>query len=105
MIDYALRRRFSFIPIEPAFDNENFLADFRTNYHNADKVVVKMRKLNAMIVEELDSGHQIGHSYFFSYTPFTDKDIEGIFKYEIEELLREYFFDNTNKLEEALEVL
>ena len=105
MIDYALRRRFSFISIEPAFENEKFIADFRTNYPDADKVIAKMRKLNTMIAEELDSGHQIGHSYFCGTTTFSDKDIEGIFKYEIEELLREYFFDNTNKVEEALEVL
>jgi len=105
MIDYALRRRFSFIPIEPAFYNDNFITDFRAKYSNADAVIGKMRKLNTMITEELDNGHQIGHSYFCSNEPLDDKDIEGIFKYEIEELLREYFFDNSSKLEEALRLL
>jgi len=64
-----------------------------------------MNKLNKLIEEELNSGHQIGHSYFCSNKPLSDKDIEDIFKYEAEELLREYFFDNTSKLEEALRLL
>jgi len=105
MIDYALRRRFSFIPIKPAFDDDGFIADFKMRYSGADVVIDKMNKLNKLIEEELDSGHQIGHSYFCSNEPLSDKDIEGIFKYEIEELLREYFFDNTSKLEEVLRLL
>jgi MoxR-like ATPase len=105
MLDYALRRRFSFVPIEPAFDNENFVADFKANYTDADKVIEKMFNLNKLIADELDSGHQIGHSYFCSDKPFKEKDIEGIFKYEIVELLREYFFDNSSKLDEALKLL
>ena len=105
MIDYALRRRFSFIPIEPAFDNERFIDDFRNNYTGADTVIEKLRKLNELITKELDSGHQIGHSYFCSDKPLDKKDIDGIFKYEIEELLREYFFDNPEKLDEVLKLL
>jgi 5-methylcytosine-specific restriction protein B len=105
MMDYALRRRFSFIPIEPAFDNEHFIADFKRNYPDADKVIEKMKNLNALIAGELDSGHQIGHSYFCSEKPMDKKDIEGIFKYEIEELLREYFFDNEEMLNKALKLL
>jgi 5-methylcytosine-specific restriction protein B len=31
LIDYALRRRFSFIRIEPAFDNEKFIKNFEEN--------------------------------------------------------------------------
>ena len=105
MFDYALRRRFSFILIEPAFDNDSFIADFRAKYPDADTVIDKMRKLNALIAEELDTGHQIGHSYFCSEESLSDKDIKSIFKYEIEELLREYFFDNPDKLDEALKLL
>jgi len=44
MIDYALRRRFSFILIEPAFDNDSFITDFRAKYPDADTVIDKMRK-------------------------------------------------------------
>ena len=105
MIDYALRRRFSFIPIEPAFENENFIAEFTANFSAAETVIEKMKKLNTIISDELDSGHQIGHSYFCSNKPLNEKDIEGIFKYEIEELLREYFFDDESNLKKVLEIL
>jgi 5-methylcytosine-specific restriction protein B len=105
MIDYALRRRFSFIPIEPAFDNERFIASFREHYYDADTVIEKMKNLNALIARELDSGHQIGHSYFCFDKPMDKKAITGIFEYEIEELLREYFFDNEEMLKKALELL
>ena len=105
MLDYALRRRFSFVSIEPAFNNESFISDFKANYADADKVIEKMISLNKLITDELDNGHQIGHSYFCSIEPFDEKDIEGIFKYEIIELLREYFFDNGSKLDEALRLL
>jgi 5-methylcytosine-specific restriction protein B len=101
MIDYALRRRFSFIQIEPIFDNQQFVADFKNNFAEAEGVIEKIKKLNSFISENLDGGHQIGHSYFCSDSPFSSKDIEGIIKYEIEELLNEYFFDDTDNLEKA----
>ena len=101
MIDYALRRRFSFIPIEPVFDNPQFIADFKSNYHDAEAIIEKIKRLNGFISENLDEGHQIGHSYFCSNTPFSSNDIEGIIKYEIEELLNEYFFDDKDNLEKA----
>jgi 5-methylcytosine-specific restriction protein B len=104
MIDYALRRRFSFIQIEPAFDNERFIADFRKNYADADTVIDKIKELNKLIAEELDSGHQIGHSYFCFNKPVDKNVISGIFKFEIEELLREYFFDNEEILNKALKL-
>ena len=105
MIDYALRRRFSFIPIEPAFNNERFIKAFKANYHDAANIIEKMQKLNELIAEELDSGHQIGHSYFCSNRKLEKKDIKGIIEYEIKELLREYFFDKPEKFAEALSLL
>lgn len=101
MIDYALRRRFSFIPVEPIFDNLQFVAAFKNNYPDAETVIEKIKNLNSFISENLDNGHQIGHSYFCSNSPFTSKDIDGIIKYEIEELLNEYFFDDKDNLEKA----
>ena len=105
MIDYALRRRFSFVHMEPAFNDDGFISSFREMYLDADTVIDKMLKLNAFISKELDSGHQIGHSYFCSNEPLSDNDIAGIFKYEIKELLQEYFFDNSSNLEETLKLI
>ncbi|MCL2610368.1 MAG: AAA family ATPase [Defluviitaleaceae bacterium] len=100
MIDYALRRRFGFVSIEPAFSNENFKTNFK--YDKSSEVIEIINKLNALIINALGSGYQIGHSYFCSNEPFTEQDIKNIFSYEIAELLREYFFDDDSKLEEAL---
>jgi 5-methylcytosine-specific restriction protein B len=105
MIDYALRRRFSFIPIEPVFENLQFIADFKANYPDAETIIEKIKKLNIFISENLDNGHQIGHSYFCSNSRFTSKDIEGIIKYEITELLKEYFFDDTEAYNKAKDLL
>jgi len=101
MIDYALRRRFSFVPIEPVFDNEQFVATFKSNYPDAERIVAKIIELNAHISKNLDSGHQIGHSYFCSDKPLSQDDIDGIIKYEIIELLKEYFFDDEEALNKA----
>ena len=101
MMDYALRRRFSFIPIEPIFDSPQFIASFKNNYSDAETIIVKMKELNKFICDTLDSGHQIGHSYFCSANPFSKKDIDGIIKYEIIELLNEYFFDDEDALDKA----
>ena len=105
MIDYALRRRFSFVPVEPIFEHPRFIADFKNNYTDAETVIEKIKKLNDLIVNKLDSGHQIGHSYFCSKEPFSPMDIDGILKYEIEELLNEYFFDDEDVLKEAKGIL
>ncbi|MCL2015397.1 MAG: AAA family ATPase [Defluviitaleaceae bacterium] len=105
MLDYALRRRFSFITIEPAFDNPKFIRHFSENFPRAADIIQKMQKLNKIIADELDSGHKIGHSYFCSDKPLNERDVANILKYEIAELLQEYFFDNPDKLAETLEML
>lgn len=109
MIDYALRRRFAFVTIDPIFDNKAFKDKFKTDQGVIDAkrkaVIASMKELNKYISKELGAGFQIGHSYFCpdkSDKPFSDKDIENIFKYEILPLLEEYFFDDDNPLKEAL---
>ena len=67
MIDYALRRRFSFFPMEPGFESDGFrkyLAEINddTLYALIDVVTT----LNKTIAEDpsLGTGFCIGHSYF-----------------------------------------
>lgn len=72
MIDYALRRRFSFFEMEPGFNSEGF-----TNYQKAfanetfDALIDQVKILNKEITEDksLGRGFQIGHSYFCSREP------------------------------------
>ena len=104
MVDYALRRRFAFIDIEPAFDSEALLNHF-TNYlgnEMTNKIITKISKLNKVIEKEsldLGKGYRIGHSYF---TPTKEIDnvnmwYENIIKMEIEPLIREYWFDESEE--------
>ena len=102
IVDYAFRRRFSFIEMKPAFDD----ADFHEYLHTlglpktfvaqlADRFV----QLNNQIRNEtrnLGPGFEIGHSYFCSDVP--KKNFEEwydlIIDHEIGPLLREYWFDD-----------
>jgi 5-methylcytosine-specific restriction protein B len=67
LIDYALRRRFAFYTLEPAFENENF-RDYMES-KNSDKlgaVIELVSQLNDEIAADplLGAGYKIGHSYF-----------------------------------------
>ena len=101
MLDYALRRRFSFVTISPAFDNEAFQKQFSRQYGNAKEVIQNITALNQYLSRHLDNGAQIGHSYFCSEKPLLKEDIDSIMKYEIGSLLEEYFFDDEEKLHTA----
>ena len=108
IMDYALRRRFSFYEIDPAFDKEKFKKHLSKN-GVSDKIVSKIvsnfTALNAYINDEktsgLGSGFRIGHSYFCS-KPNCDEEkwYENIIKYEIAPMLMEYWFDEKDKADE-----
>jgi len=101
LIDYALRRRFAFYTIEPAFKNENFL-DYleEKNSKNLRDIIGQISELNVEIVKDqlLGPGYQIGHSYFVTDEPIDDKLLRDIILYEIKPLLSEYWVDNVDKV-------
>jgi len=98
MLDYALRRRFSFITIDPAFDNDKFIADITRNDIELGKTILsQMTKLNQAIKDDLGAGYRIGHSYFCNCDNHTIEWYERILRYEILPLLEEYWFDNEEK--------
>ncbi len=72
MIDYALRRRFSFYEMTPGFDTEGFKKHQESIGNDKfDKVVNAIVSLNHDIINDdsLGSGFCIGHSYFCSSNP------------------------------------
>ena len=111
-IDYALRRRFSFYEVAPAFGRDKFKALMKNNGISdamISKVNSLMIALNTFIADEpqsgLGEGFRIGHSYFCSKPVDGQEEEEwynSIVKYEIKPLLEEYWFDNKNLLEEQL---
>ena len=104
LIDYALRRRFSFIRIEPAFDSEKFLKNFKEKFDNDySNIIDIIKKINDAIENDksLGSGFKIGHSYFCPNIidrKGNKKDLEDIIKYEIIPLLEEYWYDDEDTL-------
>lgn len=115
LMDYALRRRFSFVEIEPAFENSNFkqrLVELTNNEDYASKIINKFVHLNKYIANEslsnLGRGFCVGHSYFCQ-KPHNDQTIDSwynnIIEFEIAPLLREYWWDDIDKANEQIAAL
>lgn len=102
MIDYALRRRFSFFEVEPGFDSEGFIHyQNKLNNETLDNLITKIKDLNHEIAADksLGKGFCIGHSYFCGRDVCTDEWLHSIVDYDILPMLREYWFDDTNKIQ------
>lgn len=103
MIDYALRRRFSFFDIEPGFDSNGFKKyQQKLNSEKLDKLVVELKSLNNAIIEDksLGKGFCIGHSNLCNEKTCTDEWLQGIVQYDILPMLAEYWFDELDKYDE-----
>ena len=103
LIDYALRRRFSFFEMLPAFDSEIFIEKYKNKFNNKifDKLIAEIKKLNEEISADssLGKGFCIGHSYF-CLENCEEKILRSIVDYDILPMLEEYWFDNPEKVEE-----
>lgn len=105
MLDYALRRRFAFFDLRPAFDTESFIAyQEGLASEKFDRLIACIVKLNEAIAsdESLGDGFCIGHSYFcrISSDDVTDERLSAIVDYELIPMLREYWFDEPSKVDE-----
>ena len=108
MIDYALRRRFSFFDIEPAFDSDGF-SNYQKKFANETfkKLIEKIQELNRAIRQDqsLGKGFCIGHSYFCNAEECTEDWMKDIVDFDILPMLSEYWFDdevNLNKWKDIL---
>lgn len=101
MLDYALRRRFAFFEMTPAFQTTGFRA-YQEHIHNTkfDKLISIVEQLNKEISEDdsLGEGFCIGHSYFCTKTMVDDEWIASVIEYELIPLLKEYWFDEPTKV-------
>lgn len=108
MIDYALRRRFSFFDIEPAFDSEGF-SNYQKEFSNNtfDRLIKKIKELNTEITQDksLGKGFCIGHSYFCNTEECTLEWMKNIVEFDIFPMLSEYWFDDESKLNEWKDIL
>jgi 5-methylcytosine-specific restriction protein B len=91
LIDIALRRRFTFLKMEPNLD----LVD------NA-KARNIMKQLNEKITDTLGADYVLGHSYFMKIE--NDDDLEFVLEYKIKPLLEEYFYGDEQGLMEIMKI-
>ena len=115
LVDYALRRRFAFETLEPAYGTVDGRAAFEKNLVDkgadqdlARRISDRLDKLNEKIRndKELGPGFQIGHSYF---VPRDDDPSEVWYTHivatQIEPLLREYWFDSPEDVQKQVDRL
>jgi 5-methylcytosine-specific restriction protein B len=106
MVDYALRRRFRFITLEPEFKSPKFQEYLKG--HGAvpgliQKIIDRMTMLNQAIsidTKNLGSGYKIGHSYFClaDNAKATEEWYRNVVESEVLPLLKEYWFDDEEKV-------
>lgn len=85
-MDFAMRRRFTFIEITPEEAKAMLYSKLATDI--ADKAVGKMDAINNIISEEIGSEYQIGPAYFLDLKD--DSNFDSLWKQRIEPLIKEY---------------
>ena len=114
MVDYALRRRFAFIRLQPAFGTSkysDFLLEEGLEEDLVQRIVDRLSRLNETIRSDrrnLGPGFEIGHSFFCPHEAdeqLNDAWYETVVRREIEPLLREYWFDSPAKVDQAVKDL
>jgi len=102
LVDYALRRRFAFLTLDPGFDEGAFSAHLAVHGLTPSQIHhirEQMGALNDEITRDeanLGKGYRIGHSFFTPTARVTDfkKWFLSIVRYEIMPLLEEYWIDD-----------
>lgn len=116
LVDYAIRRRFSFETLRPAFEKpescakfEQFLTGKGASANFSSRVMSRLQDLNRAIRNdrELGKGFEIGHSYFVPDDDQTPDEAwyQTIVDSQIRPLLEEYWFDDPDKVDEQVRKL
>ena len=91
-VDIALRRRFTFLKMEPKPELVKYL--------DAKELMIK---LNEHIEKTLGEDYRLGHSYFMKVT---DADnLEFVKEYKIKPLLEEYFYADDDNYKKSIDIL
>ena len=109
LVDYALRRRFAFFDVEPAFEHGGFVRKLIALGVDAalrNRIVERFRLLNERIADDrnLGSGFRVGHSYFCHTDGETADEAwyRRIIRTEIRPLLQEYWFDSASRADDEV---
>ena len=96
--DYALRRRFCFYTINPAFENQNF-----KNVYEKNPLLNKVIKGIIDVNKNLNDDIKIGHSYFCN--PQDDDDIKMTVRYNIAPLIKEYYRNDKPMSDKLIQII
>ncbi len=113
MVDFALRRRFAFVDLEPIFGStwRDWVHDqCKIDEEFLSQIEVKMNELNEQIAGDANLGAQfrVGHSYVTPSAGEIDNSHEWfkqVIETEIGPLLDEYWFDAPDTAQKAREQL
>ena len=110
IVDYALRRRFAFETLRPAYGTQKFrdyLLEAEVDLAIVDRIDRNLLALNKDISNDKDlgPGFQIGHSYFVPDESADEQWYRNVVDTQIEPLLREYWFDSPAHVDELAENL
>ncbi len=110
IVDYALRRRFAFESLRPAYGTQQYrqyLLEADIEPGLVDRIVRNMSELNESIRNDKDlgPGFEIGHSYFVPQESTDEQWYLNIVETQIAPLLREYWFNEPKKAEEQVNKL
>jgi MoxR-like ATPase len=105
LVDYALRRRFAFVSMEPLFGAHKYRAHLEKHGLSESviiRIISRMSELNQEIESDrlnLGPGFRIGHSFFAPARQVADEEVwyRRIVETEIYPLLEEYWFDAPEK--------
>ena len=92
-LDTALRRRFSFVEMQP---DPEILSDEKYEKYKDVDLKKLLKTINQRIEVLIDKDHQIGHSYFIGIQDL--EDLRRTFKDKIIPLLEEYFYGDFGKI-------
>ncbi|MEJ5228916.1 MAG: AAA family ATPase [Pseudothermotoga sp.] len=101
LLDYALRRRFAFYSIKPAFESDGFKKKYMNKNPKFDRLIEIIKEMNRTIAEDdlLGEGFCIGHSYFCREV-IDGTILSQIVEYELIPLINEYWFDDRSKVQQ-----
>lgn len=111
LVDYALRRRFAFVGLQPRFSSPRYrtwLASRGIPAPLIDHIVTRMTALNHAIRRDLRLGphFEIGHSYFcpgaHDSTAYNGSWYRAVVETQIVPLLAEYWYDDPDTLQRVV---
>jgi 5-methylcytosine-specific restriction protein B len=111
VVDYALRRRFAFIQVDPCFEARfrEELSRIGVSDDLSARIQERMVRINKQIRQDvrLGRGFQIGHSYFCAAPGDrgSERWYEQIIRREIGPILCEYWFESEDIATQSIDML